>query len=104
MSCPQCHAPIDGITHDSYGVGWCRRDVHRACLPLHVRTCAACRAPNEGWIAQQPLADGGPVRTAPTSANPSREGSQEGAQIARQGHGGHDQEKDMLAPDPSLSE
>lgn len=41
-SCPQCRQPIDGIATKTYHVGWCQRDVHSACLPLHARSCAPC--------------------------------------------------------------
>jgi len=61
-ACPQCQQPIDGILPKTYTVGWCQRDIHQPCFALHARTCAACRNPNEGWLAQQPLASAGPVR------------------------------------------
>lgn len=57
VSCPQCKELINGIDHKSYGIGWCRLDIHTACLDLHIRTCKACRPPNEEYIShQKPLA------------------------------------------------
>lgn len=63
MNCPQCHQAIEGIRADLYWVGWCQRDIHHDCFTLHARACAACRAPNEGWLATRPMAPAGPVRT-----------------------------------------
>ena len=53
IQCPQCHQPIDGIQLRTYGVGWCRADIHTACLPLHVRACPACRPPNADYLLAQ---------------------------------------------------
>lgn len=53
VTCPQCDATIEGIDHKSYGVGWCQRDIHRSCLPTHVRTCRDCRAHNEEYLSHQ---------------------------------------------------
>lgn len=53
MTCPQCKHPIDGIHPATYGTGWCRLDIHLACLPLHVRSCQACRGHNEGYLHAQ---------------------------------------------------
>lgn len=53
VTCPQCRERIDGINHLSYGVGWCRQDIHLACLPLHVRVCGACRVHNEEYLSHQ---------------------------------------------------
>lgn len=51
--CPQCKAEIDGIHPKTYSTGWCRLDVHLACLPLHVRACQACRQHNEAYLAKE---------------------------------------------------
>lgn len=53
MTCPQCKQPIDGIRTKEYGVGWCRLDIHHACMPLHVRSCQACRHHNEQYLAKE---------------------------------------------------
>lgn len=55
MNCPQCKNPINGIHPATFGTGWCRLDIHLACLPMHVRSCQARRAHNEAFIAQFPL-------------------------------------------------
>lgn len=48
--CPQCHQGIDDIRTDEYAVGWCEKDVHLECFPLHVRSCKACRPYNAEFI------------------------------------------------------
>ena len=53
MLCPQCHTIIEPIALATYAMGWCRVEVHRACLPLHVRTCSACRPPNADYLLAQ---------------------------------------------------
>lgn len=53
MTCPQCKHEIDGIRTKEYGCGWCRLDIHHDCLPLHVRSCKACRHHNEQFIAKE---------------------------------------------------
>lgn len=50
--CPQCKQPIEGIDVTRYAVGWCERDVHHACLALHVRSCQPCRVHNEPLVNQ----------------------------------------------------
>lgn len=50
MSCPQCHEAINGADTKTYAVGWCKDDVHRDCLPLHIRACAKCRPHNEAVL------------------------------------------------------
>jgi hypothetical protein len=50
LTCPQCKQPIDGIHTKTFGVGWCRLDVHLHCLSLHVRACRPCRVHNEGVV------------------------------------------------------
>lgn len=52
MTCPQCKQPIDGTHTKTYGVGWCKLDVHHDCLPLHVRACGPCRQHNEAFITK----------------------------------------------------
>lgn len=52
MTCPQCKQPIDGMQTKTYGVGWCKIDIHLVCLPLHVRSCQACRQHNEGYLSK----------------------------------------------------
>ncbi len=51
MTCPQCKKGFDDIK--GLAVGWCRLDIHLACLPLHVRACQACRAHNAEFVAAQ---------------------------------------------------
>lgn len=51
--CPQCNQEIDGIHPKTFGVGWCRMDIHHDCLPLHVRACQACRVHNEAYLAKE---------------------------------------------------
>lgn len=53
MTCPQCKDPIDGIHTKELCVGWCRLDIHLTCLPLHVRSCQACRGHNEAFINKE---------------------------------------------------
>lgn len=52
-ACPQCKHEIDGIHPKTFGVGWCRLDIHHDCLPLHVRSCQACRVHNAEFVAAQ---------------------------------------------------
>lgn len=61
-----------------------------------------CPPPPEALAAIQRLGLHQPNRK--TRTIPSSEFTKLIPDNARQGHGGHDQEKDMLAPDPSLSE
>jgi hypothetical protein len=49
--CPQCKQPIEDIK--SMCTGWCRLDIHLTCLPLHVRSCQACRHHNEAYLAKE---------------------------------------------------
>ena len=60
-TCPQCKQAIEGAANHrvfnpslrgTYVVGWCQRDVHEGCFALHVRSCSACRAHNDGLAAQ----------------------------------------------------
>jgi hypothetical protein len=51
ITCPQCNQPIDGIATATYAVGWCQRDIHRACFLLHAGSCAKCRFHNEGYLS-----------------------------------------------------
>lgn len=54
--CPQCKEAIEGMAPKTYGVGWCRQDVHvGSCLALHIRACRECRPKNEDVIARQAL-------------------------------------------------
>ena len=53
MICPQCKTAIDGIDHTRYAVGWCRADIHTACLRLHVRACTSCRPHNADFLLAQ---------------------------------------------------
>ena len=48
--CPQCKKGFDDIK--GLAVGWCRLDIHHDCLPLHVRSCQACRQHNEQFVAR----------------------------------------------------
>lgn len=68
MDCQQCQAPIENIfNHGNEGkwcVGWCGKDIHMDCLPLHVRSCRACWPHNTGYIlrADQRIAADASVR------------------------------------------
>ena len=53
IACPQCRKAIDGIHTKEFVCGWCRLDIHLACLPLHVRSCQACRHHNEQFLAKE---------------------------------------------------
>lgn len=50
MACPQCQVPTDVAGDGEIAVGWCGRDVHVACLPLHVRACRSCWPHNTAYI------------------------------------------------------
>lgn len=51
MTCPHCKEAIEGIQASTYWVGWCRKEIHRACFLLHARSCQACRWHNEEVLA-----------------------------------------------------
>lgn len=54
MDCPQCQKPIEPEQVKSQvAVGWCRLDVHRECIPLHVRSCRSCWPHNTAFILTQ---------------------------------------------------
>lgn len=59
MNCHQCQTPIESLANiatlnlsgeGAWGVGWCEKDIHLACLPLHVRSCRSCWQHNTGHI------------------------------------------------------
>lgn len=50
MNCPQCREGIISIETKGYTVGWCGKDIHLACLTLHIRGCGKCRSHNEGFL------------------------------------------------------
>lgn len=56
MTCPQCKQLIEGLHVMTYAVGWCEKDVHLDCLPLHIRSCKACRWHNEDYLAKGTVA------------------------------------------------
>lgn len=50
MACQQCQEQNDASGDGKIAVGWCGKDVHVSCLPLHVRACRSCWPHNTAYI------------------------------------------------------